>query len=180
MSDKEESVWDERFLGIKLKNFIGGLSLIIGSALTVMGVTLGLEEGFSGNYIKLFAGVFLMIMPIDMANRFARETIRKNKEKESLKKEIERVFDTPEKKIDAPAEAKQEVWTPLVQFYCFLLLLSVYLIFVSIGTIIAGLVLDSGYSCDYGDVVMRIGAGTLLGSMGLFVLSIYLLVRDSK
>lgn len=88
-------------------------------------------------------------------------------------------IDTPEKKIDAPAEAKQEVWTPLVQFYCFLLLLSVYLFFVSIGTIIAGLVLDSEYSCDYGDVA-RIGAGSLLGCLGLFVLILYLMTRDAE
>ncbi len=171
MTDNDGNIWNEPYKGLKVKDYLAAVALIVGSALTILGVAYGLREGFHGNYIKLFAGVFLMVLPIDVVIRSTNESIRKNKEKEAFRKEIEKAFDTPEKKINAPTVASKSDRTTL---YSILLLMSIFFFFVSIGAIIAGFFLTMDYSDGYAELFIRVGAISMLGCFVLFVLSLLL------
>lgn len=179
MPDNKEII-EEAYRRRKERNCVAIISLVVGSTLTILSVEMGLREGFHDNYIKLFVGVFLMILSIVIFNRATRESARKNKEKESLRKEIEKVFDTPEKKINAPVVKMGAAKSFLYDFYCLLLLLSVFFFFVSLGAIIAGVVLSLDPSDNNGRLIGIAGIVSILSCCGLFILSLYLVGRASK
>ena len=172
MAEEKESIWEETWKGVKIKYIGGALAFIAGSALTITAIAIGVREGFKGNYLKLFAGVFLMAFFIEQIIRWWIRSSRDFDKKRALEKEAERVFDTPEKKLTAPKTKKK---TDLSWLIGFLLVAPIFLALLSIATLFAALILNVEYLTDYyAETIAGYGYIGLLSSVVLFILGLVL------